>query len=127
MSLFIIVEEGVEFPSPNGGVSLAVGSDMMSSLKVGSQLGLGFRGGKEFVLGIGIMEGGRVPFLARGLVLLVSLIALAVEGFASYFGLVEIAAAATFSLAVEGVDTGRGDYLGHKIGVVLRLIIMLAE
>ena len=117
MGLFVVVEEGVEFPSPDGGVSLAVGSDMMSSLEVGYQLGFGFRGGQEFVLGIGIMEGGRVPFLARGLVLLVSFVALAVKGFASDFGLVEIAAAATFSLAVEGVDTGRSDYLGHKFGV----------
>ena len=116
MSLLVIVEEGVKFPCTNGGVSLAVGSDMVSCLKVGYQLGFGFRGGQEFVLGIGIMEGGRVPFLARGLVLLVSFVALTVKGFASDFRLVEIATAATFCLAVEGVDSGRGDYLGHKFG-----------
>ena len=127
MRLFVVVEEGIEFPSPNSGVDFAVCSNMMSSFEVGCQLGFRFRGGIELVLGIGIMEGGRIPFLTRGLILLVSFIALAVEGFTGDFGLVKIAAAATISLAVERINTGRGDYLGHKIGVVLRLIIILAE
>ena len=100
MRLFVVVEEGIEFPSPNGVVGFAVCSNMMSSFEVDCQLGFRFRGGLELVLGIGIMEGGRVPFLTRGLILLVSFIALTVESFACDFGLVKIAAAATISLAV---------------------------
>ena len=62
-------------------------------------------------MGIGVLESGGVPFLARGLIPLVGLVAFAVESFAGDFGLIEIASAATFGFAVNGVNSRRRDNL----------------
>ena len=82
MRLFEIVEEGVELPRPRGSVFFAIRGDVICGFKVCCHLGLGFRSGQEFDLGVGIGEGGRVPFLARRLVFLVGFCASTVKLFA---------------------------------------------
>ena len=56
--LFVVVDEGIEFPSTNSSVGLAVGGDMMSGFEVGSQLGFGLGRSQVFELGVGKLEGG---------------------------------------------------------------------
>ena len=52
---------------------------MFSGLKVGFQLSFGFWRGQKLELRIGVLEGGRVPFLARRLILLIVFVTLAIE------------------------------------------------
>ena len=102
MSLFVLEKEGVELPSTGGGIGLAVGGDVMSRLKVGFQLRLGFRGGQELELGGGVGEGSRVPLLAWRLVLLVAFFAYAVKLFAVTG--VKIASVAAIRFAMDLID-----------------------
>ena len=76
---------------------------MICGFKVGCHLGFGFRSGQEFDLGVGIGEGGRVPFLARRLVFLVGFSASTVKLFA--ISHVEIATVTAVKFAADLVDT----------------------
>ena len=83
MRLFAFVEEGVEFPGVGGGIGFAVGSFVFSCSVIGIHLrDLLLVGLDSMELLMRIGEGGRVPFLTRGLVLLIVLIALTIEGLA---------------------------------------------
>ena len=102
MRLFEIVEEGVELPRPRGSVFFAIRGNVICGFKVGFHLGLGFRSGQEFDLGVGVLEGGRVPFLARRLVFLVGFSASTVKLFA--ISHVEIATVTAIKFAADLVD-----------------------
>ena len=103
--MLVVEDEGIEFPCTDGFISLAVRSNTVSRFVLLLQLGFGFGGSQEFELGVGVLEGGRVPFLARRLILLIILIALAIKRFSSSLVLVKIASTTAIELAVEGVDT----------------------
>jgi len=104
MRLFVVVDEGVELPCPNGGVFFAIRGNVLCGFKVGFQQGFGFRSGQEFELGVGVLEGGRVPLLAGRLVFLVVFLACTVKLFTVTH--VEIAAVTAVCLAVDLVDAG---------------------
>ena len=82
MRLFVVVEEGVELPRPNGSVFFAIRGDVVCGFKVGCELSFGFRSGQELELRVGVLESGRVPLLAGRLVLLVVFFTGTVELFA---------------------------------------------
>ena len=105
MGLFVVVDEGVEFPGAGGGVGFAIGGDMVSSFEIGKELCLGLRRSQEFDLGIGVLKSGRVPFLAGRLILLVGLIPFAVKLLAGDFVLIEITAAEFIRFAVDNIDS----------------------
>ena len=106
MGLFVVMEEGVVFPSARGGIRLTIRGNMVSGLEIGFQLGFGFRGSQEFVLRVGIFEGSRVPFLAGRLVLLVGFIAFTIELFA--ISHVKIASVAAVGFAMNLLDSRCG-------------------
>ena len=105
MGLFVVVDEGVEFPGAGGGVGFTVRGKMVRGFEIGNKLRLGLRRSQQFDLGIGVLKGGRVPFLAGRLVLLVCLVALTIKLLTCGFVLVEIATATFVRFAADNVDT----------------------
>ena len=105
MGLFVVVDEGVEFPGAGGSVGFAVRGDMVSGFEISKELCLGLRRSQEFDLGIGVLKSGRVPFLAGRLILLVGLVPFAVELLAGDFVLIEITAAEFIRFAVDNIDS----------------------
>ena len=103
MGLFVFVEQGVEFPGPEGVVYFAIRGAMFGGFEFGSQLCFGFRVGfKDCQLAISIGEGGRVIFLLGRLFFLVSLFSSAVELLAITY--VKIARVLFVGLTMDLID-----------------------
>lgn len=104
MGEFVGVEERVEFPSAERGVGLAIRGTMVGGFVVGTEPGDEFGcGHQKAKLLVSILEGLGVPFLARGLILLIVLFALAIEAFTSDTRLPKIAVTGLFEFAVNRI------------------------
>lgn len=104
VGVLVVVEEGIELPRPEGGVCLAVGSEVVSGFIFRTELCLQFGRGTEFSqFAVGISKSLGVPFLAGRLVLLVGLLAVAIELFSITD--IEIAGVSFLEFTMDEVDT----------------------